>query len=122
MDCSFSEVGSEMVDNISCNMAGSSRVNQATSEVYRPPDRGLGALFCQSLGVPTGRQISLPLGPAGAYTAGSLSASFVLLLSALLQWHVRTFHGVSRGGGGCCLPSGFGHLGIIPHPPPIPFP
>ena len=47
-------------------------VNQATGEVYRPPDRGLGALSCQSLGVPTGQLVSLPLGPAGAYAAGSL--------------------------------------------------
>ena len=66
-------------------------VNQATGEVYRPPDRGLGALFCQSLGVPTGWQVSLPLGPAGAYIASSLGASFILLLSALLKWHVKTF-------------------------------
>ena len=97
-------------------------VNQATGEVYRPPDRGLGALFCQLLGVPTGRWISLPWGPTGAYIASSLGASFILLLYALLKQHVRTFHGVSRGSGGCWLPSGFGCLGINPRPPPVPFP
>ena len=103
-------------------MASSPGGEPGNHEVYRPPDRGLGALFCQSLGVPTGWQISLPLGPAGVYTARSLGISFVLLLSALLQQHGRTFHGVSQGGGGCHLPSGFGHLGINPHPPPVPFP